>query len=294
MLLIQTKNKPIKYLLGINSSHQLCAFNHRADFPTLEKYLEIKNEENRGNCSNKKSVSLSYNPTIFPFLQLKQLTAKKSTLLSNNVKHKNSTWCLDFIVKRHSRSLKPYTELRFMIPKVNIHIDDLFSNLDMPRVYIQRSKYSKILAETKYALEQTDNVYNFGWIYGNVYNDGNVCWGSTNNVKSLIEVIQTYISTLKTEHVNIDISMYMQYIYSEFFDTVFNRDLRVASLAYLFDIKHKPTLTAVNERIYQKFPTEFNTISNPLVYIKRTRQNITKYITIEDILLCNEALKGGI
>lgn len=266
LMIVQTKNKPIKYFI-----HTTYVDNNRLNVyssPTqkeqsIKKYIEQKNEENcNSNIKQVYKIKLKYEETLFPHLELKKI-----------VIFYNSVTNIIFRVKQHSRILPPYKHIKFLIPSILFQVNDIFNQYVTVKVFLENVEENTLVHNM---VEKTGKV---PWVYGNVYSsNGVVCWGEK-NIESLKNIILYLINSDDGEQTNktIDVylNMYMQYIYSEFFTSVFNKDLQEISLFYLLDITDKLTVKATTAVLLEEYPR----------YKDFNNNNIVTYIIKNNILL---------
>lgn len=272
MIIFQVKDKPIKYLFQIPTGGNFYKISAPGIRSNISSYLR---EENEKNCYDGmkiiKKIKLMYDKNLFPLLQLNKLHVRK-----------NSQVDMVFEVKRHSRILLPYENLMFKIPKLVFTINDLFLLYDdQPSINLfLKNVFKRSVEATKIGAGRLR-----AWPYGNVYSSGNVCWGTrTRRIKSFKNIVSYLLANQEdtsSDVLDVYINMYMQYVYSEFFNSPFNTDLQSVSIFNLLDITDKLTVDTVNDSIKKRDLDVFNNVSNPLVYIKKNKMDVSNYISID-------------
>lgn len=284
LTLTKVKDKPIKYFLYILSGSSCLSYsiNRKNTTVDLFDYLKEKNEENKKEELRNTQVTLKYDPTIFPLLSLNKLKLIAKDFIT-----------LEFTVKRHIRTLAPYKNIKFTIPTCIFKVQPMLSKKgNNPTVRLYLKKLSKVAAETKYIFDDRETRTMLPWPYGNVYEQGKVCWGSDIRIMDLGTLIENVAKNTTSTHMDVYINMYMQYIYSEFFDSIFNNDLRYIHPVYLISLSDKPTVNAVNKFLLDNYTDEFKNISNPYAYLRRYRKRLTMYIQHErDLIYIDKSME---
>lgn len=270
LIIFQVKDKPIKYLFQSPTGGNFYKISAPGIQSNISSYLR---EENEKNCYDGikiiKKIKLVYDKNLFPLLQLNKLHV-----------HKNSQVDMVFEVKRHSRILLPYENLMFKIPKLVFTINDLFLLYDdRPSINLfLKNVFKGSVEATKIGVGRLR-----AWPYGNVYSSGNVCWGNRRikSFKNIVSYLLANQEDTSSDVLDVYINMYMQYVYSEFFNSPFNTDLQSVSIFNLLDITDKLTVDTVNDSIKKRGYDVFNNVSNPLVYIKKNKMDMNNYISID-------------
>lgn len=210
---------------------------------------------------------IKYDPLLTPMFKLKKFSYNKITDFSS----------LIFTVKRHSRNIKPFkNEIKFKIPTVQFECENILNikNNRKPYIKIFRVRFTK---------------NNIAWGYGNVFNEGNICFGKMKpaNIYELIQDAPTSNDINNIETQIFYINIYMTYIYSMFFDTAFNEDLISSSnsnFVSLIDFTDHDTRHYIENYLREKYPEHdyLKKINYSFVALKRDKY-LHHYLTTLDI-----------
>ena len=125
-----------------------------------------------------------------------------------------------FKVLPHVRTIKPFKDIfKFNIPMISFSIT---------QYKVENSSHIQL-----YNLEQEDSV----WYYGNVYKGGDICWGGV-QVITIFDMIKAVYPFSEDSQQQYDfyINNYLQYIYTLFFNSNFNRDLQGESFLSILQL----------------------------------------------------------
>lgn len=266
MFIHTNKCKEIKYILNTNTSGAFMYTYKKKELQKFNDFLIESNNKNKTDDHVTKKVILKYDENIFPLFKLNRLIVNNA----NNID-------IEFIVKKHKRTLLPYENFRFIVPETKFYIKDIFKD-NLASIYLTKP----------YNDSYNGRQYNY-WPFGNVYGSGNVCWGNRRiyNLGKMIKIFSKDIE--EKDNVEVYLNMYMQYMYSEFFNSPFNFDLCNVEIIQILDITHRPTFDAIEKLL--KNSSRISDKKHPFVYIKRNKLCLTSYVKPSELIRADQNMK---